>query len=95
MKNLYSFHYDCGRMGELNGRFLATQAEVEANFGKMVSFYDVLGKHSEVHIRLSDENITLVTDNREFLAKATDLGIDLENGINPLHYFNDEENFEN
>ena len=33
MKNLYKFHWDCGRQGDVNGLFVATQEEVDNLIG--------------------------------------------------------------
>lgn len=38
MKNLYSFYWDCGRQGSLDGLFTATPEEVESIIGTDVYF---------------------------------------------------------
>ena len=91
MENLYEFYWDCGRQGELYGKFYATQEEVDAAIGKEVYFGEVLGKHSEIYGELEQGEITLVTDNQEFLQMANDLNIDLTSGFNPLSYLDEDE----
>lgn len=84
MKCLWEFHVDCGRMGELHGRFLATEKEVKDAMGKEYYFDDVLGKHSCVTSEITEENVKLVTDDVHFLTLANELGINLCTGLNPL-----------
>lgn len=87
MKNLYEFNCDCGRMGELEGRFLATEEESKAIIGKDVYFGEVLGKHSEISGKIEEHEISLLSDNQEFLNMAKNLDINLESGFNPLDYY--------
>lgn len=91
MINLYEFYWDCGRQGELEGKFYATQEEVDAAIGKQVCFGEALGKHSDVCGVLEQGEIKLVTDNQEFLQMAKDLNIDLTSGFNPLSYLDEDE----
>jgi hypothetical protein len=84
--NLYDFYWDCGRNGDLEGRFLATQEEVDALIGKEIYFGEVLGKHSEIYGEIEKGDITLVTDNQEFLKEAERLDICLSSGYSPLDY---------
>lgn len=86
MENLYSFYWDCGRQGELEGRFLATQEEVDNTIGKEIYFGEVLGKYSEIYGELEKNDVVLITDNQDFLKMAKDLKIDLSSGFNPLSY---------
>ena len=48
MNKLYKFHWDCGRMGNLDGVFIAEPKEIEALIGKEIHFGEVLGKHSDI-----------------------------------------------
>ena len=91
MLNLYEFYWDCGRQGELEGKFYTTQEEVDAAIGKQLYFGEVLGKHSEIYGVLEQGEITLVTNNQEFLQMAKDLNIDLTYGFNPLSYIEIDE----
>ena len=98
MKNLYSFYWDCGRMGDLQGLFVATPEQIESAIGRQAYFGEVLGKHSEIYGSIDRENITLVSNDHEkvkWLLEVTG-GWDTISGFNPLEYleeeFSDEEN---
>lgn len=82
---LWSFYWDCGRQGEVEGLFKATKEEVENAIGKEVYFGEILGKHSEVYGTLEESEIELVSDNPIDVMNAT------ESGYNPLEYLEDEE----
>lgn len=94
MKKLYSFYWDCGRMGDLQGLFVAEESEVNKIIGKEVYFGEVLGKHSEVYGTVDKEDIEVVSDNQEKIEWLVSLlGTDIS-GYNPLSYYdssNDEE----
>lgn len=90
-KALYEFFWDCGRMGEVEGRFLAEPLEIEKSIGKKVYFGEILGKHSEVYGVLKDEDVKVLTDDQTFLEMAEKIGIDLSSGYNPLEYLDEEE----
>ena len=91
MKGIYKFYVDCGRMGDLSGVFVADSEIVEKAIakGKSVYFHDVLGKHSEIEVDLSESNITLASDDPSVVAIVSEL--DLCNGINPFDYFDEDE----
>lgn len=86
MKALFKMNFDYGRSGSLEGLFIAekkyidylVEQELQVNFG------EVLGKHSEVCGRVSPEEITLVTTDKNVLGIIKEF--DLENGYNPLDY---------
>ena len=91
------FYWDCGRMGDLHGKFVVDQAEYDrlmSFVGKRIYFGEVLGKHSEVEGELGAEDLEVVTDDQTFLLKARELGIDLTSGYNPLDYVDDAEDEE-
>lgn len=99
MSKLIGFHVDCGRQGELEGRFIVDE-EAHAKLQRMmrekvtVYFGEVLGKHSDVAIKFDgpdDESVMELTDSTRFLDMADELGIDLCSGYNPLDYFKDSE----
>ena len=81
---LWSFYWDCGRQGDVEGLFKATREEVENAIGKEVYFGEILGKHSEVCGTLEEGEIKLVSDNPIEVMNAT------ESGYNPLEYLNYE-----
>lgn len=77
---LWSFYWDCGRQGDVEGIFKATEDEVEAAIGKEVYFGEILGKHSEVYGTLEDGEIELESDDPLVVMDAK------ESGYNPLEY---------
>lgn len=90
-KNLYRFSHDFGRMGALEGTFVATEADIEKIAGKEIGFGEALGKHSDISCVIErGENLDLVTDDQEFIAKAEEYGL-TPSGYNPLDYLNEEE----
>lgn len=88
-RGIYSFFVDCGRMGELDGVFVADSEAIKNIAGKEVYFGEVLGKHSEVVEVMEDDQFTLKSDNQEFVTMFEQLG--LETGFNPFDYIEDEE----
>jgi len=83
-KALFRFHWDCGRMGDLEGVFVAEKSKVESIIGTEVYFGEVLGKHSEVFGELEKDDVEMVTDNQEFIEIFENLN--LQSGYNPLDY---------
>lgn len=93
MKKLYSFYWDCGRMGDLQGLFIAEESDIEKILGKEVYFGEVLGKHSEVYGTVDDNDIEVVSEDQEKIEWLENLLGSTVSGYNPLDYFdpcNDE-----
>lgn len=90
MKKLFKFHWDCGRMGDVEGVFVADDGDVEKAIGKRVYFGEILGKHSDIFGTLDAKDLTVVTDNQDFIEKAVRYGIG-STGHNPLHYLSEED----
>ena len=91
MQGIYKFHVYCGRMGSLDGVFIA-DSEIVAKAierGQEANFYEVLGKHSEITVELSDQNITLVSQDEAVVRVIAEH--DLSSGINPFDYFDEED----
>lgn len=83
---IYKFIYSIGRMGTLSGLFVADKRVIKALIGKNIYFGEILGKHSEIDIDLSDDDIVFVSDKPEIVKLFQDL--DLEIGNNPvIKYF--------
>ena len=90
--NLYSFYWDCGRMGSVEGLFLATEKEVKGAIGKEVYFGEILGKYSEIYGTLEADEITLVSDDQEKVEWLSSLfEYACISGYNPLEYIQDSE----
>lgn len=85
---IYKFHFDCGRMGSLDGLFCALKSDVVKIIGKEVYFGEVLGKHSEVYGTIEADDLKLVTDDQE----VVDLFLEnnLGSGFDPFDYLNEE-----
>lgn len=88
MKALYKFHFDCRRFGVLYGVFIEEKEKVQAliDSGDDIYFGEVLGKHSDVYGPIEDCDLTMVSDDPEFVAKAEELNICV--GFNPFEYIN-------
>ncbi len=93
-KGLYSFYWDCGRSGFLDGLFIAEQSVMNDSIGEEVYFGEVLGKHSEVYGTLDKTDIKLVSDDQDFISRLEQaFGEEYKNytgytlsGYNPLNY---------
>ena len=81
---LWSFYWDCGRQGEVEGLFKATREEVENAIGKEVYFGEILGKHNEIYGMIEEGEIELVSDNPIEVMSAK------ESGYNPLEYLSED-----
>lgn len=88
-KKIWKFWAGFGRMGELEGIFVATEEEVEGSYGQTVHFGEALGKHSDVSVKLEERNFTKVGAYPWFVAEFERRK--LASGYNPLNYLNDED----
>jgi len=91
MKKLYEFYWDCGRMGGLEGLFIAEESSVKAAIGKEIYFGEVLGKHSEVYGTLKEGDCEVKSEDQEFISKLEELLGGTISGYNPLDYLPDDE----
>ena len=90
MKAIYEFYWDCGRMGNVDGLFIADKEIVEKAIGKHVYFGEILGKHSEVSGTLDENDLEIMSEDQEFIKKFEEvLGKDFSQGCNPLDYIDD------
>ena len=89
MYYLWNFYWDCGRMGELTGLFVATEEEIEDIIGKEIYFGEILGKHSEIFGKIKSGDITKVDLDSETVTKVSKvLGI-VWSGHYPFDYIED------
>jgi hypothetical protein len=88
-KAIYKFYQDHGRMGSLEGIFVASQKEVKRliDSQKEVYFGEVLGKHSEIYGAITENEITMVSDDPAFVGLFD--AHDLSSGYCPLDYIED------
>lgn len=86
MKAVYKLHADCGRMGQLDGLFIAHKEDVQKLIASKVEVYfgEVLGKHSEVYGELEEKDISMVSDDPNVVDIIETH--ELETGFNPMHY---------
>lgn len=92
MKVIARFYWDCGRNGEVDGLFVTNKQALAAAYGKEVYFGEILGKHSEVSGTFNEGDITILTEDQDFIAKFIEImGSGDISGYNPLSYLNDEE----
>lgn len=89
-EGIYRFYWYCGRMGFLEGLFIATMLDVEYVIGKNVIFGEVLGKHSDIKGIVERDEIKLISDNPEDVAWFKKLNLSM--GYNPIQKLKDYEN---
>ena len=91
MKALYKFYVDYGRMGELEGIFIAEEEKIRALIDKDIYFGEVLGKHSEIEHTLEKKDLQFQTNNPGWIAIIENIfGTQgTISGLNPLDYWED------
>ena len=90
MEKVYSFYWDCSRMGSLDGIFVADEEEVKNAIGANLYFGEVLGKHSEIYGTLEEKDITVLSDDPKDVEVIKRLIPD-GTGFNPLDYLPEDE----
>jgi len=95
MNVIARFYWDCGRSGEVDGLFVCKKKDLEAAYGKEIYFGEILGKHSEVSGTLDEGDITILTEDQDFIAKFTEImGSGDISGYNPLSYLPEDDDDE-
>lgn len=89
-KFLYRFYWDCGRMGDLEGLFIADPDRVKAMLGLRVYFGEVLGKHSEIYGTLTEDDLTVISKDQDKIEWLANLLGTTVSGWNPIRYINVE-----
>lgn len=86
MKALFKMNFDCGRMGNLEGVFVADIEDVECLVNNKISVYfgEVLGKHSEIYGCMTESEIKQITTDENVIKVVEEHG--LESGYNPFGY---------
>ncbi|MGI9526986.1 MAG: hypothetical protein ACR2MS_07760 [Weeksellaceae bacterium] len=87
---LWKFYWDCGRMGSIDGLFLASSKDVENLFEKRVYFGEVLGKFSEIYGTIKERNFKEIEVDAATIEALSKYGPTLC-GRNPLDYYEEEE----
>lgn len=90
MKNLYSFYWDCGRQGDLEGMFISSPEEIAAIVGKHLSFGECLGKHSDVYGTLEEDHIVLLSQDQDKVAWLEELCGSTVSGYCPFDAYEEE-----
>ncbi len=89
MKGIYRLNVDCGRMGDVEGIFVADSEDVKGIMGKEIYFGEVLGKHSEIVAEMNLSTIILLTDAKEAVDVVEQY--DLSAGFNPFDFLGEDE----
>lgn len=84
MKGVYKFYWDYSRNGEVSGIFVAEDYKIKEIIGKEIYFGEILGKHSEVSNTIDEEDITLISQDPEFVRIFEENNGSV--GYNPLEY---------
>ena len=92
--NLYSFFVDCGRSGDLEGLFLATEEELQSIIGTKIWFGEVLGKHSEVQLVMKESYFSIVSDDADKIEWLESVLGNTISGFNPFDFINEDDTFE-
>ena len=84
--------WDCGRMGMLEGLFVAEESDMNALIGKEIYFGEVLGKHSDIFGPLEERDINVKSDDPYFIEKLIEvIGGNSISGFNPFDYYEEGE----
>ena len=94
MKAIYRFNFDAGRMGSLDGTFIADTEAVDnlIKSGREVYFGEVLGKHSEISGLIEKSDITLLTTDSAAIKVFEEFNF--SSGYNPFDYLDDNDDYE-
>lgn len=88
---LYQFHWNCGRMGSLDGLFAANPEDVAEAIGHELYFGEVLGKHSEIYGTLLAEEITELAIPEDIVKILVDaIGRQSISGFNPVDQYQEQ-----
>jgi hypothetical protein len=92
MLAIYEFYWDCKRMGDVEGVFIADKEEVAKVMGKHIYFGEILGKHSEISGVLEEHDLTIKSEDQDFIAKCIEVfGKGTISGYNPLAYYDPDQ----
>lgn len=92
MRVLVSYYKDCGRAGSVSGMFVCEKEDLSKIADKNIHFGEILGKHSDVRLRLSLEDFEIHTDDQEFISRlAGYVGGESISGYNPFYFLSEEE----
>jgi hypothetical protein len=79
-------------MGDVNGLFVTTKVEIKEAIGSHIYFGEILGKHSEVFGKLEKGDITIVSEDQDFISKLVGvIGSETVSGYNPFNYMEESD----
>jgi len=88
---LYEFYCDCGRMGHLEGLFVASQEEVNNAIGNTIYFGEVLGKHSDIDVDLEEKHLKVLSEDRDKIEWLVEIMGDTSiSGFNPIEMWQEQ-----
>ncbi len=88
MLKIYEYGCDCGRMGVLDGIFVADDADVAKVIGKTLYFGEVLGKHSDITVNLEESELAVKSEDQDFIKKFIEImGNGTISGFNPVEQY--------
>lgn len=81
--------FDCGRMGMLDGIFIADDEIVDEIISteREIYFGEVLGKHSEIYGPIDADEIVIKSEDQELIAKLEELFGETLSGYNPVEIY--------
>lgn len=85
-KKLYKFNFDCGRMGDLEGLFIADEEQAKQAIGQYAYFGEVLGKYSEIEGAIEEGDISIVDVSEATMIELFNIMGENVSGYNPLDY---------
>jgi len=88
MREMYLWRYyvDCGRAGNIESVFVATKQEIKNAIGKDIYFGDILGKYSDVSVKLLSSEFEKLDVDSETVIKLSQILGNTWSGYNPLEY---------
>lgn len=91
-KNIYNFFVDFGRMGEIEGVFLAESKQVAEMLIEAPELYfgEVLGKHSDISVDIKAEHINLLSDDQTAVEVLEKIFGDTISGFNPMDQWEEQ-----
>lgn len=87
MRKLYRYTCDCGRMGNLEGLFIADPIDVENTMGKDIRWGEVLGKHSDIVDTIDDKSYIILCEDQEKINWLQGLLGNSLSGFNPIERY--------
>lgn len=95
MLKLYKWYSDWGRIGSVEGLFVATDGEIEKLNGRTIHFGEILGKHSEVSIEFETSDFVVKSDDQVFINKLVEVMETTSiSGYDPLDYLYEDDDCE-